>query len=464
MRRCVSTLFLLAVFVLSINAQCIDLLNFEGIENGQNPSGSLISDGTFLYGMTQLGGTNSKGTIFKIMPDGSGYLKLRDFTGSPDDGSNPLGSLIYDGTYLYGMTKLGGGSDQGTVFKIKPDGSGFLKLINFYDVPNGQFPMGSLILDGTYLYGMTNIGGAYYKGTIFKLTTDGPGFQRIYDFSGPPNGQLPSGSLISDGTFLYGLTTGGGTHNMGIIFKIKPDGSGYVKLFDFDGTANGQSPTGSLLYDNTFMYGMTQSGGANNKGTVFKIKPDGSGFEKLLDFDGISNGSDPLGSLIYDGTFLYGMTNGGGTHDRGTIFKIKSDGTSYTKLWDFAGSPNDGRNPYLSSLFSDGTYLYGLTFSGGSNDFGEMFRFYINVGMEELNKNIGITIYPDPVKDLLTIETNVFNKDAMISIYDIQGKLQMQYPVTGKKMELNINRLAKGLYFLKLKGNDNIITKKIVKE
>ena len=62
---------------------------------------------------------------------------------------------------------------------------------------------------------------------------------------------------------------------------------------------------------------------------IFKIKLDGSGYTKLLDFNG-TNGQYPLGSLFYDGTYLYGTTTNGGVYDEGIIFKIKPDGTGYT--------------------------------------------------------------------------------------------------------------------------------------
>ena len=79
--------------------------------------------------MTELGGTYNYGTIFKIKPDGSDYVKIRDFEGN-NDGSNPYGSLYYDGTYLYGMTANGGsGGCHGTIFRIKPDGNGYSILL-----------------------------------------------------------------------------------------------------------------------------------------------------------------------------------------------------------------------------------------------------------------------------------------------------------------------------------------------
>lgn len=62
-------------------AQQTIIHNFAFFE-GSSPFGSLFSDGTFLYGMTKNGGINNKGTIFKIMPDGTGYVKLLDFDGA----------------------------------------------------------------------------------------------------------------------------------------------------------------------------------------------------------------------------------------------------------------------------------------------------------------------------------------------------------------------------------------------
>ena len=90
-------------------------------------------------------------------------------------------------------------------------------------------------------------------------------------------------------------------------------------------------------------------------------------FVKLHDFTGTSDGYYPEGGLYYDGTFLYGTTYYGGTYNAETIFKIKSDGTNYSRLFDFSSS--NGSNPWLGSLISDGTFLYGMTFSGGVNTY-----------------------------------------------------------------------------------------------
>ena len=145
-------------------------------------------------------------------------------------------------------------------------------------------------------------------------------YTKLLDFVGVADGSLPHASFVSDGTFLYGTTSYGGINNKGVIFKIRPDGTEYIKLLDFAGTTNGNTPWGSLVSDGTYLYGMTNGGGSANMGTIFKIMPDGTGYSKLLNFTGTSNGSYPYCYLIYDSTFLYGMTIQGGTNDKGVIF------------------------------------------------------------------------------------------------------------------------------------------------
>ncbi|HLG04012.1 MAG TPA: T9SS type A sorting domain-containing protein, partial [Bacteroidia bacterium] len=325
--------------------------------------------------------------VFKIMPDGTGYSKLLDCTGAAN-GRRPYGLLISDSAFLYGMTVQGGTNDLGVVFKIMPDGTGYTKLLDFAGASNGSHPYGSLVSDGTFLYGMTRDGGTNNLGVIFKIMLDGTGYSKLLDFAGS-NGSDPTGSLISDGTFLYGMTSQGGTNNYGVVFKIMPDGTGYTKLLDFAGTANGRQPMGSLVSDSTYLYGMTNLGGTNNLGVIFKIMPNGTGYSKLLDFTGAANGCLPYGSLVSDGAFLYGMTAFGGVSDRGVIFKIMPDGTGYSEFFDFAYDAN-GNVPF-GSLISDGLFLYGMTAYGGTNDAGTAFRYCLTM------PTVNLVLNPDTV-------------------------------------------------------------------
>lgn len=344
---------------------------FTGAINGVEPYGSLVSDGTYLYGMTKSGGSLSRGTLFKVLPDGSGYTKLIDFAGATN-GSYPSGDLVYDGTYLYGMTPAGGVNNEGVIFKIMPDGTNFSKLLDFSSTTHGSFPNGSLLLNGTSLYGMAAAGGANNRGVIFKIQTNGTGYTKLLDFTGL-NGASPQGSLTSDGIFLYGMTQLGGINTVGTIFKIMPDGTGYTKLIDFTGAAGpsniGSAPWGTLLYDGTHLFGMTLNGGANGSGVLFKMNTDGTGYTKLKDFD-TTSGLGPYGCVSVVGGMLYGLTSSGGANSYGTIFAVATDGTGFTKVWDFTAA--SGANP-IGSLFFDGTYFFGMTRAGAMG--GVIFKF-----------------------------------------------------------------------------------------
>ena len=459
---------LIAVYSIT-HAQYMKLIDFAGISNGSLPVNSLIFDGTYLYGTALGGGTNQSGSIFKIKPDGTGYSEISSLFGGPY-GSFQICSLIYDGVFLYGMNEYAGStgtvapgsSGYGTIYKIKPDGTGYSKLFDFDGATTGGNPYGSLISDGIFYYGLTTLGGTNNLGVIFKIKSDGTGYTKLLDFAGVLNGGKPTGTLFYDGTFLYGLTRLGGVNNLGTIFKIKSDGTGYTKLLDFDGSSNGSQPCGSLISDGTFLYGMTNQGGLNNVGVVFKIKTDGTGYTKLLDFNGSQNGAAPHGAFISDGTFLYGTTSAGGANNLGLVFKIKRDGTAYTKMLDFAGTTN-GSQP-LGSLFSDGTFLYGTTSQGGANNMGTVFKLGINTFVDGITENkieSEITIFPNPFSQQTCVNTKINFKNATLTIYNSNGLVVRQLKNNfDQTVILSRGNLPNGVYFIQIKQDDAVIFKK----
>lgn len=462
MKKLIILLTILFLFTSKYSLSQFSIIyDFQGGINGSFPFNSLFFDGTYLYGTTVWGGTNSvgahyDGTIFKIKPDGTGYSELFEFDGTTS-GRMPYGSLFSDGNFMYGMTKAGGTNDFGTIFKIKPDGTGFLKLLDFNGI-NGSEPWGSFISDGTFLYGMTMYGGLGY-GTIFKIKPDGTGYNKLLDFSDSLTGSYPYGDLIYDGTFLYGTAAAGGTHYMGTVFKIKPDGTGFAKLLNGAVAPNINCPYGSLISDGTFLYGTSGTGGVNDFGTVFKIKPDGTNFVKLFDFDSI-NGRQVMGSLILEGGFLYGMTEVGGSNNLGTIFKIKTDGTGFTKLVDFAGTIN-GSYPH-GSLISDGTFLYGMTPNGGTSN-GVIFKLSLkNVGVTEIKIAPKIILSPNPSNGIFTVNTIII-KQSEVEIHNIVGELIYKTSTTTPQTTIDLSRQPKGIYFVQVTDtNKNIANKKIV--
>src|ERR1700730_7253100 len=109
------------------------LHSFTG-SDGRLPVASLIADRAGnLYGTTIYGGGSRNGVVFKLTPDGTETV-LYSFCSQPSctDGANPGAGLIADHAgNLYGTTFGGGGSGSGcgsllgcgVVFKLSPGGT-----------------------------------------------------------------------------------------------------------------------------------------------------------------------------------------------------------------------------------------------------------------------------------------------------------------------------------------------------
>jgi len=205
----------ICLFFIKANAQYSVLLNFNDT-NGASPEGSLILSGGILYGMTNEGGANNDGDIFSVHTDGSGFKTLLNFNGT--NGANPYGELILSNGVLYGMTENGGANNDGCIFSMDSNGNGFKVLFDFNGT-NGANPLRSLIISGKTLYGLASEGGAHNVGCVFSIDTNGNEYRDLFDFVAIDGG-LPYGSLtLLNGKF-YGTTSGGGANGVGCIFSL----------------------------------------------------------------------------------------------------------------------------------------------------------------------------------------------------------------------------------------------------
>src|SRR5262249_22587049 len=275
------------------------------------------------------------------------------------NGYSPASSLIQglDGN-LYGTTDWGGAYYAGTIFKITPEGA--LKSLHSFCAPyrcadGAYFATLVQATDGN-LYGTALSGGAYYYGTVFKITSSGT-LTPLHAFNSS-DGAYPSTPLVqaTDGNF-YGTTAKGGDltcnapDGCGTIFKITPQGTlRTLHRFHSDPLApQGPFPSGLIQGTDGNFYGTTLEGGAlgtSGQGTVFKMTPSGvlttlytfcaQGYPCL---DGVGTGQVLVQGT--DGNF-YGTTFQGGTSNTGTAFKITPEGV-LTTLHSFSGT--DGTGP-----------------------------------------------------------------------------------------------------------------------
>lgn len=343
--------------------------------DGENPSGSLTLVGPRLYGMTYGGGNNYYGTIFSLNQDGSDYSFLHHFAGTYVDGGYPYGSLTLMGSTLYGTTSYGGSNGAyGVAFTINPDASGYEFLHAFGDGNDGKNPYAAPTLVDTMLYGAAAFGGTQGCGAIYAMTTNGAGYTLLHEFGSGSDGVYPMARLTHSDGMLYGTTASGGSYDGGIAYRISTNGSGYTLLHEFGNGNDGRNLYAPLTRVGSKLYGATMFGGSHGNGTLFSMNTDGSHYTTLHSFAGKPNdGSWAFGELTPIGGVLYGTTLLGGQSDKGTVFAIYPDGSGFVVLHSFAGAPDDGENPYYGALTPVGGMLYGLTRMGGVSNFGAIF-------------------------------------------------------------------------------------------
>ena len=322
---------------------------FTGSTDPDNPDGAdprhdamTLLNGQ-LYGTTLLGGTNNVGTIFSIGQDGTGYKLLASLETSAGDESHSCFVIISN--ILYGMTASGGEDDEGVIFSFDP---------------TAPTP------------------------TPTATPTPPPNFDTLYSFMCKSAGKEPHGRLTLDpnGTTFYGMTRKGGARGFGVVFSIDTNGNNYTVLHDFNGGADdgATSDHGYLVQSSDHLYGMTTDGGHHNDGVIFRVKIDDGTFELLHKFgETHHDGKNPYGSLLLDGDNLYGTTANGGDNGVGTVFVIQTNGQAYHKLYSFGAHSDDGANPIDNVILVDGS-LYGLTTQGGANGHGAIFKVSSSVG------------------------------------------------------------------------------------
>jgi uncharacterized repeat protein (TIGR03803 family) len=396
----------------------------SGTNDGRLPNGPLAqgADG-YLYGTTEAGGVGGEedlfsgaGVVFRVSTDGDIYSVVRRFEGGVNDGTRPKDVLVGSDGQLYGTSQNAGfARSVDGIFRMDTSGNNFDLLYTWVGADDQTIQLNPIIesTDGN-LYGTSAGGGASNAGQVFKVRPNGTQYLNLHEFSSTgADGSYPSTLILdADGTF-YGATLGGGQNDAGTIYKLEPNGTyqilhnfaaegglplGLVAASDdflygssyFDREVfrlgkNGleysvltnlqASPVGALIEGTDFLlYGVTENGGINERGSVFRLNSDGTDLQEVHSFTNISNNIVAPGGILEasDGK-LYGTALRGGANDQGMIFKLNKDGTQYEVLYSFVAPIGSVVSPNPLREASDG-YLYGTTYRGGGDGQGSIYR------------------------------------------------------------------------------------------
>jgi uncharacterized repeat protein (TIGR03803 family) len=290
------------------------------------------------------------------------YEVLHSFTLPP---SRILAGLIEVGGKLYGVSLEGGAFAAGTAFEVEPS-TGQYRVLHSFSSDEGA-PWGRLawVADdpaGPALYGTTSWGGAFGKGTAFRLTLDGQ-FETVHDFKGGvEEGAQPRSALVRglDG-WLYGTTTSDGAGWGGTVFRIRP-GHAAETVYSFDGRyETGYNPTGDLAIDAAgTLYGVANTPGHGRYGAIYRIRfADGTAvheFLYVLDVPKASEvGYNTLGISVA-GEELLVTTQDSTTTRGGTVFAFHPE-TRVARLLHEFNPDTEGRPQAAPVADAEGTFV-----------------------------------------------------------------------------------------------------------
>ncbi len=314
-----------SVFEISISGTSVQFQTLATFPRGDDAGGKLLRDSAGnLYGGTWQGGVNSCGFIYRLSPTSQAPWTetiIHEF--SWDEGCGASYGLVSDAAgNLYGVTGIGGGSDEGVAYELSPNagGSWTYKVLYQFTDTDGR-PGTSLIFDsnGNLFCGT--------EGSVIELSPNSDGTwteSTAYAFNGTSDGFNPLGDLMFDSAGnLYLTNQASGAYLGGTALKLTPNGSGgwtSTLLHSFGARGDGYYPYGGLVADSSGnLYGNTLAGGgADGDGIVYELSPGTDGiwtetFLRLFGPTGSPKGTTPEGSLVFDSVGnLYGTTTTGG--------------------------------------------------------------------------------------------------------------------------------------------------------
>jgi uncharacterized repeat protein (TIGR03803 family) len=314
---------ILAVFPVAFMSaawgQSFNFSTVSTVDQGANTPLVLDASGNFY---DSSGGGENLGTIFTVSKSGTETV-LYYFGDNTTDGDFPSPLARDSARNLYG-TSNDGLFSNGLVFRVSPTGA-FTNLHNFTSSEGSvEFLGDPVVLDSAgNVYGQSGDTG-FGGDNIYKLDTSG-NLDVLYTFCTLKNcadGYSPNAPIRDSAGNIFGTTYFGGNAGCkgcstgdGLVFKIDTNGVETVLHTFAGGTTDGLNPRYRLKQDNKGnLYGITSFGGKHGAGVLFKIPKAGGSETILYNFCSSSkckDGQTPVGQVVLDASGnVYGVASG----------------------------------------------------------------------------------------------------------------------------------------------------------
>jgi uncharacterized repeat protein (TIGR03803 family) len=257
-----------SIYLLSSSGLAVRIHSFDGTHGGL-PAGPLLKSGRYFYGTAYVGEIG-QGSAFRF--DAFGRVEvLHNFpnTSQPDE-ALPFGLSEGTAGVFHGATNgwVSPPESHGAVYSLKANGE--YSVLHYFNGADGSRPLAAPVLapDG-YLYGTTLEGGANGCGVVYRIAPDNT-FEVFHSFDEETDGCLPFGAMIvaANGN-LYGV------NYSGVFYEVSSEG-GVRALLRLSESSNHPFYIQSALIETApgTLHGVSSSGGQHGLGTIFRIKLD----------------------------------------------------------------------------------------------------------------------------------------------------------------------------------------------
>lgn len=371
-------------------------------------------------------------------------------------------------------------SGTGTVYMYDPVSESTTLVKNF----GGSFAADAvdelrLFEKNNIIYGVKgfNGNGQLYSGTIFSIDANTLEYTVLYESTEMANNPY---TFFSSEGILYGVAKYDGVNNEGYLYAFNTTTGEFSIIHDLDYFGSAyftEAPNGDI-------YGTLQyTDGIDGAGSLFKITALDESFSTLLGFPVeiddkflvtptlIKMSGDFLYSIVMDYTpppfdgfipilFSFDLNNSAIHYFNNTQFSdglyLMNDGSI------FGTNPSSGS--YLGKLYSlePGDYEVATLFNSSSG-FSEWFNIMDlnepNLGINEFNDPAVIKIFPNPTKDLITITSSLSITN--IDLFNLQGQ---KMDIMLEEDKISLQDLSNGIYLLKIRTDEKIFVKRIIKK
>jgi hypothetical protein len=150
---------------------------------------------------------------------------------------------------------------------------------------------------------------------------------------------------------------------------------------------------------------------------------------------------------------------------------FSNNSTNYSSsLWNFGDNTSNSSitNPFHQYL-ADGTYNVVLTVTNSCGSTStEITVTILGTAIEELESQTNFAIYPNPFQSNITLSNSNSNSMVgIVTIFDATGKAISYESLNigpGNNLQMNVENLAKGIYFIEVKTNEYNKTLKLLKQ